>query len=110
MRDPGVDARVDAALEETRHVLGLLSRLGGLAPGREVDPDHEIRFEAQIWLTLEAPMGRPPPEHVRLISPAWWLTLTQMRMVRCGAYPNDPRHLNGKAAAPTRCAISLSWT
>jgi len=56
MRDPTtrVDAEVEAAIEETRIVLGLLSRFGGLRDGVEDDPDADMRSKARIDLTINS--------------------------------------------------------
>lgn len=55
MRDPVTaidDPLVAAAIEETRMVLGLVSRLGGLRDGVEDDPDADMRSKARLELTM----------------------------------------------------------
>lgn len=49
MRD---DPDIDAAIEETRFVLAMLSRFGLLRDGVEDDPDAAVRSGARIELTL----------------------------------------------------------
>jgi hypothetical protein len=63
MPDPGAADKIEAAFKDTRRVLGLIKRFGGLRGGKEDDPDHSIRSEARHWLTLE---GIAPPTSSRI--------------------------------------------
>jgi hypothetical protein len=66
MPDPGFDARVDAALKETRRMLGFLSRFGLLRNGIDDDPDAYLRSKARIELTIDSLDGiRRLPDDVR---------------------------------------------
>ena len=66
MHDPGFDARANAALENTRNVLGTLSRFGLLRDGIDDDPDRDLRSWAQIELTADSIEGRRRlPDDVR---------------------------------------------